>query len=554
MADASLDDIIKQRKIRPSNQQGNRTNINGALGRNRPPLKGRLNHSVRSDLGIVPKVGGDVRNKIIQKKRLRLRDARDRLAEIAKQGDARDRINKMRKKTGTQSNLVKKLNTQSNLMKNVSTESSQVKKIPVGWKNPGIVEKSIRNENSSSNLQGKTQMQGSSLIRTVSGGNRSIGKGVSVRGKPSTISRSSPAIGRPQSVSKTIDGSRYHPLPNNPHVVTIKNEKADLLYTRALKRQREMRSPPMKFFARSPPIRSMGLSTTMSYSPGLSGMRSDAMTRGWSPEHHIYRTRRSPEPEEIRPTRLRITTANNYREPSPHYSDDWDSPTRLPARLPSRMLAARLPTEIPDRLAVRVPAKKRPIYDAELDPPTRPKKVAPLSSGLMARLDHPVRPAPEEGKVLVTNLHRCVSVEDMEELFGTIGPIRTARMLREGIAEAVFMSMEDAYRAVEVFNNRQLDGQPMSVTVVNKKTQSLPAAPLPPAPPRTQTKSVLKAASGSSSMSRGLPSLRGLKKDDQVAPDISTIHHALFNRSQAPNSNHMFLVKLPKQPTKKEIT
>lgn len=40
---------------------------------------------------------GDARNKIIQKKRLRFRDARDRLAEIAKQGDARDKINKNRK-------------------------------------------------------------------------------------------------------------------------------------------------------------------------------------------------------------------------------------------------------------------------------------------------------------------------------------------------------------------------------------------------------------------------------------------------------------------------
>lgn len=46
----------------------------------------------------------------------------------------------------------------------------------------------------------------------------------------------------------------------------------------------------------------------------------------------------------------------------------------------------------------------------------------------------------------MTNLHHCVSVEDMEELFGTIGNILSARMVREGVAEAVFMNEEDAYK------------------------------------------------------------------------------------------------------------
>ncbi|MPC88927.1 polymerase delta-interacting protein 3 [Portunus trituberculatus] len=81
----------------------------------------------------------------------------------------------------------------------------------------------------------------------------------------------------------------------------------------------------------------------------------------------------------------------------------------------------------------------------------------------------------------------------MEELFGTIGNILSARMVREGVAEAVFMNEEDAYKSVEVFNNRQLDGQPMCVSVVNKKVPVLAAA-APPQPSRTETKSVLKAA------------------------------------------------------------
>lgn len=49
-------------------------------------------------------------------------------------------------------------------------------------------------------------------------------------------------------------------------------------------------------------------------------------------------------------------------------------------------------------------------------------------------------------QVLVTNLHRCVTVADMEELFGTIGQIMSARLLKEGVAEAMFVNKEDAIR------------------------------------------------------------------------------------------------------------
>ncbi|XP_053639450.1 uncharacterized protein [Cherax quadricarinatus] len=535
MADSSLDDIIKQRKIRSGLLPANRNDLSGAIGRGRPFVKARQYQPVHSDMEVEPQVVGDARNRIIQKKRERFPDARDRLAEIAKQGDAREKINKIRKVSGTVTN--------------------RINKNPVAWKNTTVVEKSIRNENHASDLKGKTRMQGSFLLRTVAGRDTAGGKNIAARGRSDVLTRKLPNNGRTRSVAKPAsDSSRYHPLPNNPHVVTIKNEKAELYnsYIPELNsyRQQEMRPARIKLTARSPSYRSLGLNT-VAQNYGLSGMRSDFLSHSRSP---IYRLRRSPELEEIRPTRLKITTANNYREPSPQYSDEWDSQPRLPMRLPTRTPGGRLHSEIPERLAVRLPAKKRPLYeDEEVESLSRPKKIAPISSGLMARLDQPQHlPASQGGKVLVTNLHHCVSVEDMEELFGTIGPILSARMVREGVAEAVFMHMEDAYRSVEVFNNRQLDGQPMCVTVVGKKTTSTPPAP-PPAP-RTQTKSVLKAASGSSNMNRSLPSLRGFKHDGRVAPDIPTIHQALFNRSQAPTSNHVFLVKLPKQPTRKTLS
>ncbi|KAG0699144.1 hypothetical protein GWK47_025885 [Chionoecetes opilio] len=96
MADVSLDDLIYQRKNRFGRQPGVKMNDGG--GKNWVPMKGRLSMPQYADHTAAPKGFGDVRNKIIQNKRLRMHDARDRLAELAKQGDARERINKMRKK------------------------------------------------------------------------------------------------------------------------------------------------------------------------------------------------------------------------------------------------------------------------------------------------------------------------------------------------------------------------------------------------------------------------------------------------------------------------
>ncbi|KAG7171108.1 hypothetical protein Hamer_G013923 [Homarus americanus] len=60
--------------------------------------------------------------------------------------------------------------------------------------------------------------------------------------------------------------------------------------------------------------------------------------------------------------------------------------------------------------------------------------------------------------------------------------------------------------------------------------------------------------SGGTTISSDLTNLGRFKRDDRVVPDFPTIYQALFNKPQVPTSNHMFLVKLPKQPTRKEVT
>ena len=70
-------------------------------------------------------------------------------------------------------------------------------------------------------------------------------------------------------------------------------------------------------------------------------------------------------------------------------------------------------------------------------------------------------------KVVVSNLQTSVSQEDLSELFGDVRPLRRVKMmLAPGSAEIVFLNKEDADRAIEVYHNRQLDGQPMKCQLV----------------------------------------------------------------------------------------
>ncbi|XP_047098948.1 LOW QUALITY PROTEIN: uncharacterized protein LOC124714077 [Schistocerca piceifrons] len=127
-------------------------------------------------------------------------------------------------------------------------------------------------------------------------------------------------------------------------------------------------------------------------------------------------------------------------------------------------------------------------------------------------------PSSSQGhRIVVSNLQPSVTQEDIRELFEDIGTLVVSRLVRPGTAEVVYARLEDALRAVDVYHNRQLDGQPMKCMLVNSR------------PPVLQ--------SGSRSSSTGLRSTSdaaiklptGTKSS--VAPDIGTIHKALFNKS-----------------------
>ncbi|XP_064118582.1 polymerase delta-interacting protein 3-like isoform X3 [Macrobrachium nipponense] len=394
MADASLDDIIKQKRMQRfkmnNNTPGNRVNQKEGMIKKKG---GKLFKDVQKDLGIKTKknlsINTDARNRIIQKQRIKFRDARDRLAQIAKQGDARDKLNQIRKgKPGD-------------------------KVIPQQKKT--VVKKKILNVPRQTLNVGQTRMKGAAVIRTVAGAKR---KG----GRPGVVRRAAVVTkgNRP--------GGRMQALANNPGVITIKNNNMRPYNTYEVVNYRPevQLAPRGQSFAGGMGVPSP-MDTMLTVGP-------ETIIRTRPAEQVVYAREYEPE---VRPSRLRITAANSdYRE----------------------------------------------YYDDTVEYQVYPKKIATVQA--------PVVQAESGTKVVVSNLHPCVSVEDMEELLGTVGSVYNVRMVRQGVAEAFFVNQEDAYRSVELFNNRQLDGQPMKVMVVRKKAQVVTTAP---------ARSVLRNARGRTS-------------------------------------------------------
>ena len=68
-------------------------------------------------------------------------------------------------------------------------------------------------------------------------------------------------------------------------------------------------------------------------------------------------------------------------------------------------------------------------------------------------------------KIVVKNLQDSVTQEDITELFSDVGPLKRAKMATAGVAEVVFVKMEDAKKAVEIYHDRLLDGKAMKCSI-----------------------------------------------------------------------------------------
>ncbi|KAL7638822.1 UNVERIFIED_CONTAM: hypothetical protein RMT77_010356 [Armadillidium vulgare] len=536
---------------------------------------GNSNGYVKQRLGTAPNnfqrnIGitsqNDARFRLIEKKREKITDARERLAEIAKGEDARKKLDKKRNQNAGSIGKEKILNITKNKV-SVAGLGNQLKNRPLsklhnsnsrGVVSLGNLTQGALNKPSTfigirktkGVLQSKTQMKAGSLTRTVNSG------------IPNTI------VKKPPTINKASSSDRYHPLPNNPNVVTIRNDNIGNI-DNARGNQRSGNLPQLKGKRLL-----QKTSTSLINSSGGAGMPSrqsgSSSRNGLQLMKTVRRNSFSPYEgspshpfmQEIKPARLKITP-NNYVD----YDVDNDR-----YRMPQPPVSSL----------------KRNSYD-DYDPYYGPSKKQALSSSIVSRLDQSQQIS-SGYKVIVTNLHPVVTGEDIEELFGNIGPIKYARLIREGIAEVLFHEKVDAYRSVEVYHNRQLDGQAMSVTVVSKgnemppmsspsynryspppvlRSNYSPPRPFAPPPqvrrtghqmnasqPSSRPKSVLRAAGGSDygghSSTMSTQSNKRVQKLD-VAPDIHAIHHALFSSKSSGgqyggNSDPQVVIRLPKGP------
>ncbi|XP_058128289.1 uncharacterized protein LOC131290512 [Anopheles ziemanni] len=112
--------------------------------------------------------------------------------------------------------------------------------------------------------------------------------------------------------------------------------------------------------------------------------------------------------------------------------------------------------------------------------PAAQSKPATVTSAVVYRGSSAAPPPPPKAgyRIVVSNLHPKVVHEDIEELFADIGDLIETRLVRPGIAEVIYHTLQDAEKAVEVYHNRQLDGQPMNCLLVNPRYTSTQQPPI----------------------------------------------------------------------------
>uniref|UniRef100_A0A182NVE4 RRM domain-containing protein n=1 Tax=Anopheles dirus TaxID=7168 RepID=A0A182NVE4_9DIPT len=81
----------------------------------------------------------------------------------------------------------------------------------------------------------------------------------------------------------------------------------------------------------------------------------------------------------------------------------------------------------------------------------------------------PPSPPPTTYRIVVSNLHNKVTQQDIQELFVEIGKLIEARLVRPGVAEVIYETQSHAELAVDIYHNRILDGLPMKCLLVHPR-------------------------------------------------------------------------------------
>jgi len=458
----------------------------------------------------------DARNMIIKASRAKIVDARDNLAKIAQKSDARQKLEKIRnlkrgnlevKQIGARGiTLTKKVNGKLVLTtKKRGVGGKEVKKI-------GRLTKTVTN--------GKISLSSkSALVKKKAAG----GKKPAVNGARGNVG----LVGNNGVKSVMSEAARLDEVLMNevvdPHAMRRTVEQGRRRRETSPTRIRERtplrtrdRSPILRLKDRSPvgnrfaPQKNGGALYSRSRSAGVGGGAPHRET-GW----------RAREPSPLRRTGIgrlerspgRLDTFLNRR--------DRERLQRSPPRRSARVFDYDDP---------------RPVLERDHELFKRRLKEPKVASGRVennadVRVDSSAMNgvSPLQGcKVVITNLQTSVTQEDILELFGDIGALRRAKLVTPGHAEVTFVQRKEAQRAVEVYHNRQLDGKPMKCTLVGQDAV---------------TPAVGNAFKLPQSLMR-----RGSREDTRAtAPDIESIHRALFMNKKNVGKKPLFTITMPKK-------
>ncbi|CAH8533621.1 unnamed protein product [Schistosoma turkestanicum] len=187
---------------------------------------------------------------------------------------------------------------------------------------------------------------------------------------------------------------------------------------------------------------------------------------------------------------------------------------------------------IPDLLSLPLPLPN------PLDFLNNPTPTTGLFANLLPFNEVPVstssgpKTSPIQGfRVEIRNLQPSVTLDDVFELFSSIGSLRLCTITRPGQAEVVYNHSSDALEAIERYNGRELDGRPMRVSLTTpvselpseRDTSARMASRLGPNYGRKQTETQAKQVIRESMNKSGVP----------VEVDADVVRKALFNISSS---------------------
>ncbi|OWF46498.1 uncharacterized protein LOC110455666 [Mizuhopecten yessoensis] len=438
----------------------------------------------------------DARDTIAKKKRPL--DARSKLAAKAKLSDARTKIINLKGNRGGMVN------------KGQSNKGSDARAMILARKKA----KQIMPPGNGTGV-GAVQSSSSNLFRTVNqdvmSGNFQITR--KVPGNQTGVQISGDSV----LVTRTLHGSQYSESTNGPLFTKTINNQQPSVRGPVIQLQNEM----FQAHPRSQPMYSQALTYGQEEEEDpwalVSGYPSEKTLTVKMPQGHAQFTRYPQQKFQMN----KITFGGERTVPPTPISP----PTAIKRKAVRDTMSLMTGKQL--RLGSAAPPAKqtRPITAVSRSAPkvvkqTKVMKPAPAPVVVEEEEDPDMVLSPLQGhRILISNLHVIVSQDDIIELFGAIGPMKRARLVKPGTAEVVYVQREDALKAAQKYHNRELDGQSMQVKLITpakapvKQVTEVMTSPPPPA----------KEKGGPLKLGQNIK-----KNPGAGSVDLSTLHQALF--------------------------